>query len=101
LNSEGEILSICNTLCNESDIVVVSDTSPEFEHLNNALSDICEIIKGKINVILFSNSKNDDKGVITFTKRPGKDGAIRIFGQITYDADKFNYFYDNEVRRDG
>lgn len=101
LNSEREILSVCNSLCSEGDLLVVSDNSPEFKHLNNSLSDICKIIDGKINVILFNNSKNDDKGVITLTKRTSKGGSVRIFGQIIYDADKFNYFYDNEVRRNG
>ncbi len=101
LNSEREILSVCNSLCSESDLFVVSDNSPEFEHLNNSLSDICEKVDGNINVILFSNSKNDDKGVITLSKRTSKSGFVRIFGQIIYDPDKFNYFYDNEVRRNG
>lgn len=101
LNSEREILSVCNSLCSEGDLLVVSDNSPEFKHLNNSLSDICKIIDGKINVILFNNSKNDDKGVITLTKRTSKGGSVRIFGQIIYDADKFNYFYDIEVRRNG
>jgi sugar-specific transcriptional regulator TrmB len=98
LNSEGEILSMCNSLCCESKLWIVTNNTPEILNLNNALSDICEIIPGKVNVILFSNSKNDDKGVITLTKRPGKDGATRIFGQITYDVDTFNYYFDNEVK---
>ena len=101
LNSEGEILTMCNSLCRESELMVVSDNSPEIEHLNTALSDICKIINGNVNVILFNNQKNDDKGVITLTKRPGKDGAIRIFGQITYDEEKYNYFYNNAVRSNG
>jgi sugar-specific transcriptional regulator TrmB len=101
LNSEREILTVCNSLCSESDLIIISDNTPEFKHLNNALSDISRIIDGRINLILFSNSKNNDKGVITLTKRTGKGGTIRIFGQIIYDRDKFNYFYDNEVRRNG
>jgi sugar-specific transcriptional regulator TrmB len=80
LNSEREILSICNSLCSEADLFVVSDNSPEFKHLNNALSDIGKIIDGKINLILFNNSKNDDKGVITLSKRTNKGGTVRIFG---------------------
>ena len=98
LFSEPEILSVCNSLCSNSKIVTVSKNNPEFEHFFKSLSRLGDVITGNIDVILFNNHNNDDKGVITLTRRPGKDGNARIFGQITYDEEKYNYFYDREVK---
>lgn len=101
LNSESEIISICNVLCREAELFVVSDKTPELKDFYSALSDIGKIVEGDINLILFNNHEKDEKGVITLSKRFDKGGHLRIFGQIIYDEDKFNYFYDKEVRRSG
>jgi len=101
LNSESEIISICNVLCREADLIVLSDKTPELKDFYNALSDIGKTINGNINLILFNNIEKDEKGVITLSKRLDKSGHLRIFGQIIYDKDKFNYFYNREVKNGG
>lgn len=101
LNSEPEILTVCNAMCRNSELLVVSKNTPEFETFYNSLSKIGRVINGDIDLILFNDHNNDDKGIITLTKRPSKDGSFRIFGQIIYDEDKYKYFYEREVGRNG
>jgi sugar-specific transcriptional regulator TrmB len=101
LNSEGEIISVCNVLCRDSELFVISNETPELKDFYKALSDTCKIVIGDINLILFNNHDREEKGVITLTKRVDKKGHLRIFGQIIYDDDKFDYFYGKEVKRGG
>ncbi|UCF49315.1 MAG: hypothetical protein JSU91_06085 [Thermoplasmatales archaeon] len=103
LKSEGEILTTCNVLCqNDGELIVVSKGEPKLKHFYDALSGIGnKTIKGDINAVLFKKSSGDEKGVIDLTKRYNKDGKLRIFGNIMYDSEKYDYIFGKEVRKSG
>jgi sugar-specific transcriptional regulator TrmB len=103
LKSEGEILTMCNVLCqNDCELIIVAKDEPKLKHFYDALSGIGhKSVKGDINAVLFKKTSGDEKGVIDLTKRYNKDGKLRIFGNIMYDPEKYDYLFDKEVRRSG
>ena len=55
-------------------------------------------IKGDVDVILFSTDAQEIKGIIELSKRIDKEGNLRVFGSLLYDPEKYDYYYEKEVK---
>jgi len=101
LSSEGEIRTLCHVLNKDAEIVVVYNQDSKISDFVTNIANGHTLVKGKTNVILFHDKKKGRKGVIQLSKRLDKDGNTRVWGQIMYDEDMFEYLHKNEVVKNG
>ena len=98
LRSENEITTICNVLHKDCEITIIHNNDEIINRYVNILSHCGKTTKGNINAIIFkSNSKMNKCGIIHISKRREQGGKPRIFGQILYDKEKYEYIYNNEI----
>jgi sugar-specific transcriptional regulator TrmB len=101
LKSESEILTAAHVLHQKKHtIIIVHKNDPQLHPFFHSLEPLGETIVGAVDVILFASENQETKGIIELTKRIDKEGNIRVFGSLLYDAEKYDYYHGHEVSDD-
>jgi sugar-specific transcriptional regulator TrmB len=99
LKSESEIHTESHVLhqkkCN---LIIIHQDDPRLSMFFSSLESLGRRIKGDVDVILFSTDAQEIKGIIELSKRIDKEGNLRVFGSLLYDPEKYDYYYEKEVK---
>jgi hypothetical protein len=101
LNSESEIHTAVNILHhNKYSLIIIHQNEKQLEPFFSSIKSLGESIVGDVDVILFVSENQETKGIIDLSKRFDKEGNIRLFGSLLYDAEKYAYYHGHEVSDD-
>jgi len=99
LKSESEIHTESHILHQKKcKLFIIHQNDSRLTTFFTSLEPLGKLIKGNIDVILFSTETQEIKGIIELIKRIDKEGNLRVFGSLLYDPEKYDYFYKKEVK---
>lgn len=99
LKSESEIHTESHILYQKKcKLYIIHQDDERLTTFFTSLEPLGKIIKGNTNVILFATETQEIKGVIELIKRIDKEGNLRVFGSLLYDPEKYDYYYEKEVK---
>jgi len=100
LKSESEIHTESHILHQKKcKLCIIHQDDQRLTTFFTSLEPLGKLIKGDVDVILFSTETQEIKGIIELVKRFDKEGNLRVFGSLLYDPEKYDYYYEKEVKQ--
>ena len=99
LKSESEIHTESHILYQKKCLLyIIHQEDKRLTTFFSSFKPLGKIISGNTNVILFATETQETKGIIELTKRIDKEGNLRVFGSLLHDPEKYDYYYEKEVK---